>query len=217
MNIILIGPPGAGKGTQAQALIERFSIPQVSTGDIIRATIKEASPLAEKLRTYTSSGQLVPDALVDEIVEQRLRQPDCAKGFLLDGYPRTLAQAKTLDAALVARSQRLDHVIFVDVPDDVLIRRIAGRRSDPKTGRIYHMEFDPPPPDIAQRLVQRNDDTEEVFGRRLREYRDKTAPLIPYYDAAGLLRRVDGNGPMAEVGRRLEAILRTGSSSGAIH
>lgn len=207
MKLVFIGPPGAGKGTQAQAITERFGIPQVSTGDIIRAMMGQQSPLAQELRSYTDSGQLVPDGLVNRMVRERLSAADCAPGFLLDGYPRTVGQAEVLDAMLAEQQQRLDHVLYVEVPDEVLLRRITGRRSDPETGQIYHLEFDPPPASVADRLVHRRDDTEEVFGQRLQEYHSKTRPLVPYYEQAGLLRRIDGQGSIDAVRERLMAVL----------
>lgn len=207
MKLVFLGPPGAGKGTQAQAIIERFGVPQISTGDLIRAAIRSDSPLGDELRSYTDAGKLVPDDLVNRMVKERLSEPDCAAGFLLDGYPRTVTQAQVLDGLLTELGQRLDHVLLVDVPDTVLLERITGRRSDPETGRVYHVVFDPPAPEAASRLIQRSDDTEQVFGQRLQEYRDKTAPLLPYYEQAGMLRRIDGVGAIDEVGRRLWAVL----------
>jgi adenylate kinase len=209
MNLIFLGPPGAGKGTQAEAIIRELSIPQISTGDIIRAAIRSGAPLGVEFKSYTDSGRLVPDDLVNRMVEDRLKQPDCGVGFLLDGYPRTVAQAKALDEMLSREGRRLDHVLLLDVADEVLLERITGRRSDPETGRVYHVKFDPPPADIAHRLIQRSDDTEEVLGSRLKEYRDKTAALIPYYEAAGLLRRIDGIGSVDEIRERIFSVLRT--------
>jgi adenylate kinase len=207
MNLVFLGPPGAGKGTQAEAIIERYGIPQISTGDIIRATIRQESPLGDELRSHTDAGKLVPDELVNRMVAQRLAQPDCEPGFLLDGYPRTVPQAEQLDRMLRAAGRRLDHVLFVDVPDELLLERITGRRSDPDTGRVYHVAYDPPPAEIAERLIQRSDDTAEVFGARLAEYRDKTAPLVPYYEQRELLRRVDGGGTVEQIRKRVFEVL----------
>jgi adenylate kinase len=207
MDLIFLGPPGAGKGTQAKAIIDRFGIPQISTGDIIRATMRSDSPLGDELRGYTEAGKLVPDALVNRMVEERLAQEDCKPGFLLDGYPRTVQQAETLDAMLEKQSRKIQHVLFLEVPDEVLLERITGRRSDPDTGRVYHVKYDPPPADVAERLIQRSDDTEEVFGKRLVEYREKTAPLVPYYEKAGLLRRIDGLGSIDDIKSRLFSTL----------
>lgn len=208
MNLIFIGPPGAGKGTQAEAIINEFKIPQISTGDIIRAAIRNGTELGKEFKSYTDAGKLVPDELVNRMVEDRLAQGDCKPGFLLDGFPRTVAQAQALDKMLEQMGRKLDHVLLLEVDDDVLVERITGRRSDPETGRVYHVKFDPPPADIAPRLIQRSDDTEEVLRQRLGEYHEKTAPLIPYYEKAKLLRRVQGVGSMDEVRERLFSMLR---------
>jgi adenylate kinase len=208
MNLIFIGPPGAGKGTQAEAIINEFKIPQISTGDIIRAAIRNGTELGKEFKSYTDAGKLVPDELVNRMVEDRLGQDDCEPGFLLDGFPRTVAQAEALDQMLETMGRKLDHVLLLEVDDNVLVERITGRRSDPETGRVYHVKFDPPPADIAPRLIQRSDDTEEVLRQRLGEYHEKTAPLIPYYEKAGLLRRVEGVGSMDEVRQRLFGVLR---------
>ena len=205
MNLILIGPPGAGKGTQADAIVRSCGVPQVSTGDIIRSAIRNRTPLGVEFMRYANAGALVPDALVNGLVDERIRQPDCAPGFLLDGFPRTVAQAEWLQRALAERGRRLDHVLLLDVDDRVILDRITGRRSDPVTGRVYHVRFDPPPAAVANRVVQRPDDTEAVLGTRLREYREKTALVVPYYERLGLVRRIDGLGPPAEVGRRVLA------------
>jgi len=208
MNLIFVGPPGAGKGTQAEAIINEFKIPQISTGDIIRAAIRGGTALGKEFKSYTDAGKLVPDDLVNRMVQERLAQDDCKSGFLLDGYPRTEAQAETLDKMLAGMGRKLDHVLLLEVADDVLVERITGRRGDPETGRVYHVKFDPPPADVAPRLIQRSDDTEEVLRQRLSEYHDKTAPLIPYYEKAGLLRRVQGVGSMEDVRQRLFQMLR---------
>jgi adenylate kinase len=203
MNIVLLGAPGSGKGTQAQAICRMLGVPQVSTGDIIRAAIRERTELGLQFKAHADAGVLVPDGLVNRLVDIRLAQPDCARGFLLDGYPRTLAQARWLDAALAGRGRAIDRVLTFDVDEAATLERITGRRSDPDTGRTYHVRFDPPPAEIAARLVQRPDDSETVLRRRLAEYREKTAPLVPLYERRGLLRRVDGEGAVAEVRRRV--------------
>jgi adenylate kinase len=208
MNLIFLGPPGAGKGTQAEAIIKEFVIPQVSTGDIIRAAIRGGTALGKEFQSYTDAGKLVPDDLVNRLVQERLGEPDCAPGFLLDGFPRTVVQAEALDRMLGTMGRKLDHVLLLEVADAVLLERITGRRSDPQTGRVYHVTFDPPPADIAPRLIQRSDDTKEVLGKRLKEYHEKTAPLIPYYERATLLRRIDGVGSMEQIRERLFGVLR---------
>jgi len=208
MDLIFLGPPGAGKGTQAEAIIKEFGIPQISTGDIIRAAIREGSALGKEFKSYTDAGKLVPDELVNRMVDERLRRPDCKPGFLLDGFPRTVVQAEALDRMLAAMGRRLQHVLLLEVADQILLERITGRRSDPETGRVYHVKFDPPPPEVAGRLIQRSDDKEEVLRARLEEYHAKTAPLIPYYQKAGLLRRIDGVGKMDEIRGRVFGVLR---------
>jgi len=207
-NLIFLGPPGAGKGTQAEAIIKELKIPQISTGDIIRAAIRAGTALGKEFKSYTDAGKLVPDDLVNRMVDERLGEPDCTPGFLLDGFPRTVVQAEALDAMLARRGRKLDHVLLLEVADEVLLERITGRRSDPQTGRVYHVKFDPPPPEIAPRLIQRSDDTEEVLGKRLKEYHDKTAPLIPYYERAKLLRCIDGVGSMDDIRARIFKVLR---------
>lgn len=203
MNVILLGAPGSGKGTQAQTICRVLEVPQVSTGDLIRAAIREQTALGLEFQSYANAGALVPDDLVNRLVEGRLAQCDCAGGFLLDGYPRTVAQATWLDASLAGHERRIDRVISFEVDDAVILERITGRRMDPGTGRVYHLTFDPPPADLLPRLVQRPDDTEAVLRRRLTEYREKTAPIVPYYERRGLLRRVNGEGTVGDVKRRV--------------
>ena len=207
MNLILIGPPGAGKGTQADIIVKTCAIPQISTGDIIRAAIRNQTPLGLEFQRDSETGALVADDLVDRLVEERLAQPDCAGGFLLDGFPRTVPQADWLQQSLAASGRIVNHVVLVDVDDAIILERITGRRSDPVTGHSYHLRFDPPPAEIVGRLIHRPDDTEEVLGRRLREYHEKTALLVPYYERLGLVRRIDGLGPLHEVGRRTLAAI----------
>jgi adenylate kinase len=207
MNVILLGAPGAGKGTQAQTITRVLRIPQVSTGDIIRAAIREQTALGLEFKAYADSGALVPDDLVNRLVDSRLAQCDCAGGFLLDGYPRTVAQAEWLDASLARAGRAIDCVISFDVDDAIILERITGRRTDPATGQIYHLVFDPPPVEIMHRLIHRPDDTEAVLRNRLSEYHRKTAPIAPYYERRGLLRRVNGEGSVEVVrGRMLEAL-----------
>lgn len=207
MRLILVGPPGAGKGTQAARLIERLSVPHLSTGDMLRLAVKQGTELGQQAEGFMKSGGLVPDDLVIPIVVQRIQQVDCAAGFILDGFPRTRPQAEALDTALRAAGVALDAVAVIEVPDEFIVERITGRRQDPVTNTIYHTKFNPPPAEIAERVVQRSDDTEEACRARLTKYHGETAPIVPFYEAQGLLRRVDGVGDPAEVTRRMFAAL----------
>jgi adenylate kinase len=169
--------------------------------------MRAGSELGRQVESYANAGKLVPDELVNRLVAERLAQADCASGFLLDGYPRTVAQAEALDGVLSEHGRPLDHVLLLDVADEALIERITGRRSDPETGHVYHVKFDPPPADIAGRLIQRKDDTEEILRQRLQEYGDKTAQLIPHYESAGILRRIDGVGSPKQIEERIRLAL----------
>ena len=195
MRMIFIGPPGAGKGTQAARLVDRYAIPHISTGDMFRAAVKAGTPLGKKASEYMSAGKLVPDEVTIGLVRERIAQDDAREGFLLDGFPRTVPQAEALREALNADGVTLDSVLLLEVPDQLIVDRITGRRSDPETGAIYHMVFNPPPADIASRVVQRKDDTEEACKARLDKYHSETTPVLPFYDAKGLVLRVDGVGP----------------------
>ena len=208
MRMIFIGPPGAGKGTQAARLVEQFRIPHVSTGDMFRAAVKAGTELGKQADGFMKAGKLVPDELTIAMLLERIRQPDAQGGFMLDGFPRTVPQAEALGKALDGAGVKLDVVLVVEVPDDLIVRRIVGRRSDPETGRIYHVEFDPPPPEIAGRLVHRKDDTEEALRTRLGAYHAQTAPIVPFYEAKGLVKRVDGVGDPDEVTARIKAALK---------
>jgi adenylate kinase len=207
MRMIFIGPPGAGKGTQAARLVERFDIPHISTGDMFRAAVKAGTPLGRQADEFMKAGKLVPDEVTIGLVLERIQQDDAQKGFMLDGFPRTLPQARALDAALDEAGLALDVVLVLEVPDELIVRRITGRRSDPETGRIYHTEFDPPPPAVADRVVQRKDDTEEACRARLDSYHAQTAPIIPFYDQKGLVKRVNGVGDPDEVTQRIVTAL----------
>lgn len=212
MKLILLGPPGAGKGTQAQMLMERYGIPQISTGDMLRAAVKNGTPMGLKAKACMDAGALVPDAVVVGIVEERLRQPDCGAGFILDGFPRTLPQADALQATLVALGKELDAVVSLEVDVDALVERLVGRRSCPSCGAGYHVRFDPPRQEgVCDRcgagLIQREDDQETTIRNRMEVYRQQTAPLVDYYGKAGLLRSVDGMLPITQVGQALLAVL----------
>jgi adenylate kinase len=201
--MILVGPPGAGKGTQAARLVDTFKIPHISTGDMLRAAVKNGTELGKQADDFMKKGLLVPDDVVIGMVIERIAEPDCASGFMLDGFPRTRPQAIALDAALKAAGVKLDAVVLIKVPDDLIVERITGRRSDPETGAIYHLKFNPPPAEIADRVVQRKDDTEEACVARLEKYHSETAPIVPFYEAAGILKAVDGVGDPNEVTNRI--------------
>ena len=208
MRMILIGPPGAGKGTQAQRLVQQYAIPHISSGDMLRAAVAEGTELGKQADGFMKAGQLVPDEVVIGMVIDRIGKPDAAKGFMLDGFPRTRPQAEALDAALARAGVSLDRVLLIEVPDGLIVERIVGRRSDPETGAIYHLTFNPPPPEIAGRLVQRKDDTEEACRARLDKYHSETAPIVPFYEQKGILVRVNGDGPPDQVTRRIVDALR---------
>ena len=204
MRMIFIGPPGAGKGTQAARLVERLAIPHISTGDMFRAAVKAGTPLGKQAKACMDAGQLVPDEVTIGLVKERIAQEDAKEGFMLDGFPRTLPQAEALDAAL---SEPLDAVVLLEVPDDLIVDRIVGRRSDPVTGALYHLTFNPPPADIVDRLKHRADDTEEACRARLGVYHGQTAPIIPFYEGKGLVKRVNGVGSADEVTERIRQAL----------
>lgn len=207
MRMILFGPPGAGKGTQAARLLERFSVAHLSTGDMLRAAVKAQSALGVAAEGYMKRGELVPDQLVCDLVVERLAQPDCKNGFMLDGFPRTVPQAEALGRTLDGAGIALDLVLVLEVPDDLIVERIVGRRSDPQTGAIYHLKFNPPPADVADRVVQRADDTEEACRTRLAKYHAETTPVLPFFEAKGIVRRVDGVGSPDEVTARVIAAI----------
>jgi adenylate kinase len=209
MRMIFIGPPGAGKGTQAARLTHIHHIPHISSGDMLRAAVQDGTTLGKRADDFMKRGELVPDGLVIAMVIERIGKDDCKGGFMLDGFPRTRPQAEALDIAMNKAGAQLDAVVLVKVPDELIIRRITGRRSDPQTGEIYHLEFQPPPPEVAARLVQRKDDTEDACRARLAKYHSETTPIIPFYRNKGILREVDGVGSLDEVTERIERSLRS--------
>lgn len=206
--MILIGPPGAGKGTQAARLIDSYAIPHISTGDMLRSAVKAGTELGKRAEDCMKRGELVPDDLVIALVLERISADDCRNGFMLDGFPRTTPQAEALDIALTEHGIVLDAVVLIEVSDELLEERVIHRRSDPETGRIYHLEYDPPKdPAVAKRLVHRDDDTSTAVAARLSKYHADTAPIIPFYEAQGLLRRIDGVGSPDEIEARVKAAL----------
>jgi adenylate kinase len=207
VDLVLFGPPGAGKGTQAKRLVAQLGVPQISTGDIMRAERASGSDLGQRFDSYMSQGLLVPDELVLELIQKRLSEGDAAKGAIFDGYPRTVAQATSFDAMLGALSRSIHKVVSIEVPLEEMIERAVGRRIDEETGRIYHLRYDPPPPALAGKLVQRKDDTEEVVRKRFTEYQDKTQPVLAYYLKRGLVAAVNGVGTLDEVTARIRAVL----------
>lgn len=197
MKLVILGPPGAGKGTQADYIIKKYNIPHISTGDIFRENIKNNTELGVKAKSYMDKGLLVPDELVIDLVEDRIKKPDAKDGFLLDGFPRTVAQAVSLDAILDADGDKLTKVININVDPEILIKRAVGRRVCKKCGATYHVEFNPPKVEgicdnDGEKLIQRDDDNEETVKKRIEVYFDQTAPLIDYYNAQGLLIDVNG-------------------------
>ena len=209
MRMILVGPPGAGKGTQAQRLVDSFRIPHISSGDMLRAAVKEGTELGKKADAIMKAGALVDDEIVIGMILERIAKPDAAGGFMLDGFPRTTPQAEALDRALTRAGVGLDAVVLIEVPDSLIIERGVGRRTDPETGKIYHLKFDPPPAEIAGRLVHRKDDTEEAIVKRLEKYHSETAPIVPFYEGKGVLRRVDGVGEPDQVTERIKGVLNS--------
>ena len=208
MRIILLGPPGAGKGTQAKLLIERLQVPQISTGDMLRAAVKDGTPLGKQAKAFMDRGALVPDDVIIGLVRERLQSLDCARGYILDGFPRTVAQAEALEKTLADLRLSLDHVLCLDVPSEDLVVRIAGRRTCRQCGAMSHVRFSPTARDgvcdvCGGETYQRDDDREETVRRRLTVYADQTAPLARFYEGRGLLRRVAGTGEIGEIFARM--------------
>ncbi len=197
MKIIMLGAPGAGKGTQAKKIAEKYGIPHISTGDIFRANIKGGTELGMKAKTFMDQGKLVPDEITIGMLMDRIKADDCAKGYVLDGFPRTIPQAESLTAALSARGEAIDYAINVDVPDENIITRMGGRRACLSCGATYHVQFNPPKAEgvcdvCGSALVLRDDDKPETVKNRLSVYHEQTQPLIDYYQKAGVLKEVDG-------------------------
>jgi len=213
MKLILLGPPGAGKGTQAKMLTEEYSIPQISTGDILRAAVKDGTAMGLKAKEYMNAGGLVPDEVVVGIVRDRLQEADCKNGFILDGFPRTVAQADALQDSLQEMNKELDRVISLEVDAEALVARLTGRRTCKQCGRGYHVSFDPSrQADVCDicggLLIQRDDDQEETIRKRLQVYAEQTSPLISYYRETGLLLELDGMLPISQVQEKMLSLIQ---------
>jgi len=214
LNLILFGPPGAGKGTQAERLTSDFQLPFISTGDMLRANVRDETELGREAKRYMDAGDLVPDDLIVAMAGDRLSEGDAQDGFILDGFPRTVTQATALERKLASVGRRVTAALLIDVSDEEVIRRLSGRRVCVKSGHNYHIEFDPPKHDSVcdqdgSRLIQRDDDKPDVIANRLRVYHDKTKPLVDYYDGLGLLRRIDGSREPADVHGHIRAVIAT--------
>ncbi|GBE01582.1 adenylate kinase [bacterium BMS3Bbin06] len=212
MRIVLLGAPGAGKGTQAKKLIDKYGIPQISTGDILRKAVADGTPLGTEAKSYMNKGELVPDSVVIGLVKERLQQDDCKKGFILDGFPRNTAQAETLDRVLGEMGVPLQIALSVDVDPDVLMKRLTGRRTCRQCGQMYNIYFSPPAKEgicdkCGGELYHRDDDKEETIRKRLEVYENQTAPLIEYYKNKGILKSVNGVGNIEEIFANVCAIL----------
>ena len=221
MNLILLGPPGAGKGTQAQHLVERFGIVQISTGDMLRAAVKAGTALGVQAKAIMEAGELVPDDLMVALIAERIEAPDCANGFILDGFPRTVAQADALDRMLAARGLALDKVVAIEVDEEALIERIVGRFSCSECGAGYHERFNrPASEDVCDHcggtsFTRRADDNRETMTARLAAYRAQTAPIIPHYEAGGRFARVDGSGGIEAITAAIVAALEAAGAAAA--
>ena len=212
MKIIMLGAPGAGKGTQAKMLADKYDIPHISTGDIFRANIKNGTELGTKAKEYMDQGLLVPDELTCDLVVDRIKQDDCAKGYILDGFPRTIPQAECLDNALNAMNDKIDYAVNVDVPDENIIKRMSGRRACVGCGATYHIVYNPTKEEgicdrCGKELILRDDDKPETVENRLNVYHEQTQPLIDYYNNKGVLQEVDGTKDMQEVFDAIVAVL----------
>jgi adenylate kinase len=214
LNLVLLGAPGSGKGTQGERLQADFRLPYYATGDILRAEVRDGTELGREAKEYMDRGDLVPDEVIIGMIAERVESPEAADGFILDGFPRTTAQAEALDEEVRRMGKRLTAAILIEVPDEEVVRRLSGRRTCEKDGHVFHVEFDPPTKEgvcdvCGSRLVVRDDDKPEVVRHRLEEYHEKTEPLIAYYEREGILRRVDGEQPPEEVADRIRALLAT--------
>jgi adenylate kinase len=214
LNLILLGPPGSGKGTQGERLQEDFRLPYYATGDILRAAVKEGTELGQTAKQYMDDGGLVPDEVIIGVIGERVEGPEAADGFILDGFPRTIGQAEALGEEMEKLGRSITAVVLIDTDDEEVQRRLGGRRTCAKNGHIFHVEFDPPKNEdvcdvCGARLIVRDDDKPEVIAKRLKTYHSQTEPLVDYYEERGLLKRVDGSQKPDDVGDRIRALLAT--------
>ncbi len=207
MNIVLFGAPGAGKGTQAKFIVEKYGIPQISTGDLLRAAVANKTDKGLEAKKYMDSGALVPDEIVNALLQERLSEKDAEKGFVLDGYPRNVAQAKLLDEVLSKINKDIEKVIALNVDDKEIIERITGRRTSKTTGKIYHIKYNPPVDEKEEDLIQRDDDKEEVVVKRLETYREQTAPVLDYYRAQDKVIEIDGSMKLEDITKEIFSLL----------
>ena len=207
MNLVLFGAPGAGKGTQAKFIVDKYGIPQISTGDILRVAVANKTKLGLEAKKFMDAGQLVPDEIVNGLVAERLAEKDCEKGFIMDGFLRNVAQAKVLDEILTKLGKQIEKVIALNVPDKDIIERITGRRTSKVTGKIYHIKFNPPVDEKPEDLVQRADDTEEVVVKRLETYHNQTAPVLDYYKVQNKVTEIDGTKKLEDITQDIFKIL----------
>jgi adenylate kinase len=214
LNLILLGPPGAGKGTQAERIREEFGLAHIATGDILREAVRNGSELGTEARRYMDAGDLVPDDVIIGIIVERLQEDDARDGFLLDGFPRTVVQAQALEETLDEHGRSVTAALCIQVPDEEIVRRVSGRRVSAKTGRVYHVEFNPPAVDgkcdeDGSELIQREDDEPDTVRNRLRVYHEMTAPVEQYYEERGLLHRIDGTASPTEVHDHVRGAIAT--------
>jgi len=204
--LVFLGPPGAGKGTQAQRLVKEKGFLHISTGDLLREAVKKETPLGKKAKEYMERGELVPDDLIIALIEEVFPKDG---NVILDGFPRTVRQAEALEEMLNRKGMKVDKVLLFELSDEEIIERLSGRRVDPKTGRVYHIKYNPPPPDVE--VIQRDDDKPEVIKNRLQVYRQQTAPLIEYYEKKGILRKIDASKPVEEVYKQVLEVIENGT------
>ena len=221
LNLILLGPPGSGKGTQGERLQDEHRLPYYATGDILRAAVKEQTEIGRKAQEYMDRGDLVPDEVIIGVICERIQAEEASDGFILDGFPRTVPQAEALDSEMQRLGRALSVALLIDVPDDEVVRRLGGRRTCVKEGHVFHVEFDPPAKEgicdvCGGELIVRDDDRDDVIRNRLEQYHEKTEPLVVYYEGKGILRKVDGSNGLDEVAEDVRGELATARAEGEV-